>query len=40
VIRTSSDGPSLRVVRRLEAGDERDDDPEWFDVLVVEPAHD
>jgi len=36
VIYTGPDEPNLRVVRELEIDDERDDDPEWLQVLVVE----
>ena len=36
VIYTGPDEPNLRVIRVLETDDERDDDPEWFQVLVVE----
>jgi hypothetical protein len=38
VIYTGPDGPNLRVVRVLETDDERDEDPEWFQVLAVEEA--
>jgi len=40
VIYTGPDEPNLRVVRVLETEDERDEDPEWFRVIVVEAAYD
>jgi hypothetical protein len=36
VIYTGQDEPTPRMVRVLERDDERDEDPEWFKVLVVE----
>jgi hypothetical protein len=36
VIYTGQDEPNPRMVRVLERDDERDEDPEWFKVLVVE----
>lgn len=37
-IYTAPGEPNLRVVRVLERGDEADEDPELFTVLVVEPV--
>jgi len=38
VIDVGPDQPDLRVIHILETNDEHHDDPEWFPVLVVEPA--
>jgi hypothetical protein len=39
VIHTGPDEPNLRVVRDLETDDEGDDDPVWFQLLVVEQVN-
>ena len=38
VIDAGPDEPNLRAVRVLERDDGRDEDPEWFQMLVVERA--